>query len=48
MLKGQAKKDYQRTYMKDYMRNLRLKQRVLRPVVKTQELDADGNIVPEY
>ena len=45
MLKGQDKKDYQRSYMKDYMRNRRLvKTPLLRPVktplrptVKTQD-----------
>ena len=47
MLKGQAKKDYQRRYMREYMRNLRLKARLLRPNVKTRELDADGNIIPD-
>lgn len=55
MLKGEAKKTYQRWYMREYMRNLRSKQGVLRPIVKTStpyapvlELDADGNIIPEY
>ena len=48
MLKGQAKRDYQRRYMREYMRNLRSKGRLLRPDVRAIELDADGNIVPDY
>lgn len=48
MLKGQAKKTYQRNYMKGYMRELRLKGGLLRPNVKTPKVDADGNAIPEY
>jgi len=45
-LKGDAKKLYQRNYMREYMR----KHRLLRPNVKTQTIppsyiDADGNPV---
>ena len=31
MLKGKAKKDYQRRYMKEYMRERRSRDRLLRP-----------------
>lgn len=58
MLKGQAKKDYQREYMKGYMKLRRAKGILLRPSsvspVKTSipcipvpELDADGQPIYE-
>ena len=47
MLTGQAKKDYQRRYMRGYKRIRRLKAKLLRPFVKTP-LDADGQPMPEY
>ena len=46
MLTGQAKKDYQRGYMKDYMRRRRGEDTVktsLRPTVKTQP----SNLAPD-
>ena len=49
MLKGEAKKVYQRKYMRGYMRVKRNQIRIealLRPSVKTP-IDADGNPIPE-
>lgn len=46
-LKGEAKKKYQREYMRQYMRDRRLKAQLLRPNVKTSEIDADGNLIPD-
>jgi len=61
-LKGQAKKDYQRRYMRQRRGELKLNSRFVRPNVRpnlgtdvnplplynTPELDADGNLIPNY
>ena len=50
MLTGEAKKDYQRKYMRTYMRNKRRLLKLNSRVVKTQTLrpiDADGNVIYE-
>lgn len=48
MLRGEAKKTYQRKYMRGYMRAKRSQIRIaglLRP--KVSPVDADGNPIPE-
>lgn len=54
MLKGQAKKDYQRRYMRVRRAELKLKMASVRPNVRPnmyatipQDIDADGNPVCE-
>ena len=46
-LKGEAKKDYQRNYMRKRRLILKLNNKNVRPDVRPI-LDADGNRIPEY
>lgn len=47
VLRGQAKKDYQRKYMRKQRAIVKLNSRFVRPIVRP-ELDADGNVIPDY
>lgn len=46
-LKGEAKKNYQRNYMRKRRVTLKLNGRFVRPIVRPQ-LDAEGNPIPSY
>jgi len=58
MLKGQAKKDYQKRYMRKRRASLKLNSRFVRPIVRPSKdapwydragvavADADGNVIP--